>query len=158
VNGIHPTESLTLATQLSGKSRIVLDLFGGVTSQIGGAVNVDIRAGQGVRANISKGLPFRTHSVDEIIASGPRAEFLEEGARVLKKGGKIFINANAPNGFRFGLTNGRFPSTTRLNQLGLQVVQNFGSLPSRFSHLIFRRTDGSMIPTYQIRTTIYEKM
>ncbi len=43
-------------------------------------------------------LPFHENLVDKIIASGPRAAFLDEVARVLKKGGKVFINATARNG------------------------------------------------------------
>ncbi|MBI1925710.1 hypothetical protein HYR99_15835 [Candidatus Poribacteria bacterium] len=137
---------------------MVLDLFGGVTSQIRGAVNVDKIAAQGVRADIGKGLPFRSRSVNEIIASGPRAVFLDEAARVLKIGGKIVINATAHNGFRFGTRNGGFPSQQELDTLGLRVVQRFGVLPSQFSHLVFRLTNGTPIPNLSVKTTIFEKI
>jgi filamentous hemagglutinin len=48
---------------------IILDLFGGLTSQIPGAINVDRIAAQGIRTDISIGVPFHENSVDEIIAS-----------------------------------------------------------------------------------------
>ena len=79
------------------KDKAILDLFGGLTSQIPEAINVDKIAAQGIRTDISISLPFHDNSVDEIIASGPRAEFLDEAARVLKKCGKVFINATENN-------------------------------------------------------------
>ncbi len=137
---------------------IILDLFGGLTSQIPGAINVDRIAAQGIRTDISIGVPFHENSVDEIIASGPRAVFLDEAARVLKKDGKVFINATEHNGFRFGVRNGRFPSQQDLDRMGLCVIQRFGELPEKFSHLVFRSTNSIPIPNLAVRTTIFKKI
>jgi SAM-dependent methyltransferase len=136
----------------------VLDLFGGIKSQTHHTINVDRIALEGVRADINAGLPFRSNSIDEIVASGPRTVFLEDAARVLKKGGLLFINATTRNGFRFGTKNGRFPSQQELDRLGLRVLQQFGPLPDRFSHLVFRLTNGTPIPTQAVKTTIFEKV
>lgn len=140
------------------KNTVILDLFGGLTSQIPRAINIDKIAAQGIRTDISISLPFHENSVDEIIASGPRAIFLEEAARVLKIGGKVFINATERNGFRFGTRDGRFPSQQDLDRMGLAVIQRFGKLPERFSHLVFRLTNGIPIPSLAVRTTIFKKI
>ena len=126
-----------------------LDLFGGRVSQIPGAINVDLIATSGVRASTSA-LPFRSGSVAEVIASGPQASFLNEAARVLQPGGQLIINASKGNKF------GRLPSASVLEFLGLRVVQQ-GPLSSRFSHQVFRRTDGGVIPSSSVNTTILER-
>lgn len=133
------------------KAPVVLDLFGGTTSQISGAINVDIIATQGVRASTTA-LPFASGVAKEVIASGPRAEFLSEAARVLQSGGKIFINTSKGNRF------GKLPSSEVLQKLGLKVVQDRGPLLDRFKNLVFRREKGTVIPTESITTTILEKM
>jgi RHS repeat-associated protein len=54
--------------------QIIVDLFGGASSQIPGAINIDIRATSGIRASVSS-LPIASESVDIVVASGPRAPF-----------------------------------------------------------------------------------
>ncbi len=87
----------------------------------------------------------------EVIASGPRAAFLSEAARVLEPGGRIFINTtrNDP----FGLLKG-----VDLDAPGLRVVQELGPLAGRFANQTFRRTDGSVVPIDRVRTTILERV
>jgi ubiquinone/menaquinone biosynthesis C-methylase UbiE len=89
--------------------------------------------------------------VAEIIASGPRAPFLAEAARVLQPGGRILINATQGNAF------GRLPSVETLNHLQLHIIQYAELLRQRFAGHTFRRTDGSVIPTSAVRTTMLEK-
>jgi len=127
-----------------------LDLFGGRRSQVPNAINVDLVAEEGVRASATA-LPFRTGSIGEIVASGPRAPFLGEAARVLQPGGRLFINATKGNKF------GKLPAGSALERLGLRVVQDAGPLAPRFSGHTFRRTDGSVIPRSSVRTTILKK-
>jgi filamentous hemagglutinin len=141
-----------------GTNPIVLDLFGGRTSQIPGAINVDIIAEQGVRASASK-LPFASGSVDQIIASNPyipggsgMMDFLPGVAETLKPGGQIIINATQRNPF------GVLPSAQTLESLGLRVVQENGPLLPQFKNNVFRFTDGRIIPNNSVRTTILEKM
>jgi RHS repeat-associated protein len=73
-----------LAARGGAQSReIVVDLFGGASSQISGAINIDLRAQVGIRADAAS-LPIASESVDKVVASGPRAPFLDEASRVLK--------------------------------------------------------------------------
>jgi filamentous hemagglutinin len=134
-------------------------LFGGKTSQIPGAINVDIIAEQGVRASASK-LPFASGSVDQIVASNPyipggsgMMDFLPSTAEALKPGGQIIINATKGNKF------GNLPSAETLESLGLRVVQEKGPLLPQFENNVFRQTDGiKPIPNSSVRTTILEKI
>lgn len=134
----------------AASSEVTLDLFGGAHSKIAGAINVDTKAMSGVRAS-TEALPFKTGSVSEVIASGPQAPFLSEAARVLKPGGSIFINATKGNPF------GKLPSVEALQKLGLELVQKNGSLLQRFKSLTFKRTDGTLIPSESVKTTILKK-
>ena len=138
--------------------RVVLDLFGGKTSQIPGAINVDITATQGVRASATQ-LPFRAGIADEVIASNPyipggggMMAFLPEAAQTLKPGGQLIINATQRNPF------GVLPDAKALENLELRVVQENGPLLPRFESHTFRFTDGRIIPNTSVRTTILEKV
>jgi RHS repeat-associated protein len=142
------TEGIGATAKGSG---LTVDLFGGKTSQIPDAVNLDTIAEQGIRASATD-LPFATGSVSEIIASGPRSPFLEEASRVLEPGGRIYINATKGNKF------GSIPDAETLSELNLRVIQENGPLDSRFEDQVFRRTDGSVIPTEAVRTSILEKV
>lgn len=102
---------------------------------------------------------IQENSVDDIIASGPQAEFLEQAARILKPGERIYINANFSNRYRFGTTTGKKPPDDEtLSRLGLQLVRDEGSLDSRFSSLVFRRTDGTEIPRVTVKAVIFERI
>lgn len=137
---------------------ITLDLFGGKTSQIPEAINVDKIAESGIQTSIAELLPkLPRQSIDEIIASNPQAFFLEYAAPVLKPGGRIYINATKRNPF------GKLPNTENLEQLGLIVVQENAPLDTRFTtQKFFRETprnDGTLeIPLSSIKTTILEKI
>jgi ubiquinone/menaquinone biosynthesis C-methylase UbiE len=92
---------------------VTLDLFGGRTSQIPGATNVDIIATDGIKANALE-LPFVNGSIDEIIISNPylppdgmngmtkgkvRNQLLAEINRVLTDEGVVYINTQESNPF-----------------------------------------------------------
>jgi len=148
----HRYDENVSGSPLATKRGATLDLFGGRGSQIPGAINVDLIAasGRGVRAS-STALPFRSGSIGQIVASGPQAQFLSEAARVLRPGGRIFINATKGNKF------GKIPGAEVLEALGLRVVERAGPLLRRFSRQVFRRADGSVIPRGSVRTTILER-
>ena len=134
------------------QTTITLDLFGGSTSQISGAINVDLRAQSGVIADVTT-LPFADESVNQIVASGPRAPFLDEASRVLKPGGRIYINATVSNRFA------QLPDEGTLSSLRLRVVQEFGPLDPQFPGP-FLREDGTPVAggdLSKITTTILEK-
>ena len=135
----------------------IIEFFGGARSKIPGALNVDKVAEQGLRGNIADFLKFAKNqdilgTVDEIIASGPQADFLEASSELLKSGGRLIINATKGNPF------GKLPSGDRLKELGFKVIQKAGDLADEFKGQIFRRTDGSEIPTESVKTTILEKL
>lgn len=130
----------------------VLDLFGGEVSQIPGAINLDIVAKEGIQADVNSPLPFAANSFDEIIVSGPRTPFWVEAIRVLKPGGRIFINATPRNRFA------QLPEERILSQLGMRIIQVEEMLDPRFVEQTFRFSDGRLIPKESIRTTILEKL
>ena len=79
---------------------------------------------------------FPDNSVDEIIANGPQAEFLEEAARITKPGGKIYINANFSNRYRFGTRKGKKPPSEEvLDELGIRLVSVDGKLNPKFENI-----------------------
>jgi len=143
--------------KISDCEEIILDLFGGLSSQIPGAINYDMAAEEGIQGDVSQLLEiFPPNSVSEIIASGPQAFFLEQAAIILKSGGLIYINANRSNPFA------RLPDADTLNRLRLRVIVENGNLEPRFANQqFFRQTprpDSSYnIPLQTIRTTILEK-
>ncbi len=138
---------------------IVLDIFGGEASQNPEAINFDRVAEEGLRAEIAELVAiFPANSANEIIASGPRAPFLEAAASILKPGGLLYINANFGNRYRFGTSRGKKPPDAKtLSRLGLRLLRDEPSLDPRFNNLVFRREDGSEIPRETVRTVIFEK-
>ncbi|RCJ29408.1 hypothetical protein A6770_22000 [Nostoc minutum NIES-26] len=149
-----------IAQKIASGEKITLDLFGGETSQVPGAINFDIVAKEGIRGKVADLVNiFPKNSVHEIIANGPQAEFLGEVARILKPGGRIYINANYSNRYRFGTNRGKKPPDSEtLKELGLRLVQDDGSLDPRFADLEFRRTDGGEIRKDTVKTVIFEKL
>ena len=142
----------------TGGAPVVLDLFGGRTSQVPGAINVDIVAQDGVRASATQ-LPFGTATVDRIVASNPYLpggagimDWLPDAANALKSGGTLVINATELNRF------GRLPSADVLNNLGLRVVQAPGPLLPEFQGNVFRYTDGGAIPDGKVESTVLQKI
>ena len=140
----------------SGPS-VVLDLFGGKTSQVPGAVNVDVIAQDGVRASALQ-LPFRDASAGQVIASNPyipggsgMMDYLPEASRVLQQDGQLIINSTARNPF------GTLPDAQTLQDLGFTVVQDRGPLLPQFQNNVYRFTDGNPFPPNSMRTTILQK-
>jgi RHS repeat-associated protein len=129
---------------------IVLDLFGGASSQIPGAINIDIRATSGIKADVSS-LPIASESVNKVVASGPRAPFLDEASRVLKPGGRLYINYTIRNEF------GQLPDEGTLAALRLRPVSIGGPLDPQFSGQSFAFTDGTPINPSSVKTTVLEK-
>ena len=139
------------------KGEVILDFFGGATSELPGAISVDrIAEGPGnIRADISIGTPFPDGIADVVVASGPQSEFLAEAARVLKPGGRIYINANFSNPFNpFGKSK---VNEDVLSRLGLKIVVENGPLDSQFANQVFRRSDGVEILKQTVKTTIIEE-
>ncbi|MEG4535152.1 hypothetical protein [Microcoleus sp. D2_18a_D3] len=156
---LNITEGVEFITErLILGQNITLDLFGGKTSQIPEAINVDLIAESGIKTSIAELLPkLPRQSIDQIIASNPQAYFLEYAAPVLKLGGRIYINATKRNPF------GKLPNAETLEQLGLIVVQENAPLDTRFTNQKFSRetprNDGTLeIPLSSLKTTILEKI
>ncbi|HAT16100.1 MAG TPA: hypothetical protein DCS91_23430 [Microcoleaceae bacterium UBA11344] len=156
---LNITEGVELITnQLILGQNVTLDLFGGKTSQIPEAINVDLIAESGIKTSIAELLPkLPRQSIDQIIVSNPLAYFLEYAAPVLKPGGRIYINATKRNPF------GKLPNAETLEQLGLKVVQENAPLETRFTNQKFSRetprNDGTLeIPLSSLKTTILEKI
>lgn len=146
----------------TGGAKPTVELFGGKNAQTPGAINVDIRADiqSGIRADATK-LPFNDGSLGEVIATNPymgpggkMMDFLPEATRVVEPGGKIYINANGANRY------GKLPSQAELDSLGLRVVQDNGTLDSRFTGQTFFQSDG-VSPVKNIstmRTIVLERI
>ena len=139
------------------QENITLELFGGATGQLSGAINVDIIAEQGIKADLlTDGLSFiPNNSVEEIVTFNPFIprdaggagilDYLPEAARTIKPGRQI-IN---------GTTNNKFTKVKQsldLESLGLRVVEKQVPLLDRFSDLTFRRIDGSEIDKNLMKT------
>jgi hypothetical protein len=153
---IHPVAQS--APVITNPSPIVLDLFGGRTSQIKGAINVDMVAQEGVRASATQ-LPFSPAVADKIVASSPylpggsgMMDWLSGAAFTLKSGGTLIINATSQNKFA------QLPSAEVLETLGLKIVQSPGPILPEFKNNIFRYTDGGVIPSSKVLTTILRKI
>ncbi|NJK73911.1 MAG: hypothetical protein HC942_06960 [Microcoleus sp. SU_5_6] len=147
-----------IINKLALREAIILDLFGGQFSQVPNAINIDIIADSGIRASVADLLTkLPKNSIDEIIASNPQADFIEQAAIALKLGGRIYINATKGNPF------GRLPNSEILERLKLIVIQVNSPLAPRFAHQKFSRqtprSDGTLdIPIFSIKTTILEKI
>lgn len=77
--------------------------------------------------------------------------YLPESSRLLRVGGKMYINYTVRNPF------GVLPSRLELEQLGFRVIQQDAPLASRFLEQTFRLTDGKIIPAESMRTSILVK-
>ncbi|TKC94642.1 RHS repeat-associated core domain-containing protein, partial [Polyangium fumosum] len=155
-----------VATLLSNLGRkVVLDFFGGRASQVRGAINVDITAEQGIRADILKGVPLKTASADEILATNPfipglpngsnaMNTWLPEAARVLKPGGRITVTGNLGSN-KFA----RLPSEEDLQRLGLKLVRAPGPVTDpRLLAQTLRRIDGKEIKIEALQSYVLEKL
>jgi hypothetical protein len=138
--------------------------MGGPESQIPGALNIDAQClpGKGIKVpegpTVQTGLP--PNSVSEIVCSNPQAAFLEECARILRPGGKLYVNYTKGN--KFGLT--EKPGVIRpkyndpIAQEGLEVELAGGPLDPKFNCLKMARTDGTPFePGTSFYTTILTK-
>ncbi len=115
-----------------------IDLMGGKVSQLGGEfVNIDKMATKGINGDVTQLNKFiKPNSIDEIVCSNPQAEFLNECSKVMKPGGKIYINGTEKNTF-FNTIN-----ADKANSLGFRIIEEMRPLNSRFSSLEFYFTDG----------------
>jgi len=134
-----------------------VEFFGGENGFIPTALNVDIVAQTGFKGTIAEFAKEASRrglngTIDRIIASGPQALFLDEASQLLKPGGEIVINSSKGNKF------GKIPSVEKLQELGLEVIQEAGELLDEFQGQVFRRTNGSEIPKESIKTTILRKL
>jgi len=134
---------------------IILDLFGGPTSQLVGAINVDIIATEVYKLKLKLYL-LLTKALMKLCKWAASC-FLSEAARVLKVGGRLYINFSKGNAF------GKLPDAQILKQLELAIIQLSGPLEPQFLNYRFRRTsprpDGTVdIPINSIKTTILEKI
>ena len=141
----------------SSKGKKIVEFFGGKFGQVKEALNVDVVASQGIKGSIKDfaNLAMReglSGKIDKIVASGPQATFIEESARLLKSGGQLIINSTKGNKF------GKLPSAEKLEELGLKIIQQSGELLEEFKGQTFRRSDGSVIPSESVKTTILEKI
>ena len=149
---------------LESQDRLVLELFGGKTGKVEGAINVDRIAEKGIRADVivDKLSFISDNSIDEILVFNPYIpkeiggtgilDYLPEAARILKPGGLIIISGSRNNKFT------QINPSMDLAALSLQVVERQIPLPVRFTNLRFYRTDGSEIPKDKILTTILRKV
>ncbi|HLP91052.1 MAG TPA: DUF4157 domain-containing protein [Nostocaceae cyanobacterium] len=159
-----------VSDKIKSGDKIVIDLFGGKNSDIPGAINFDLVAEQGIKGNLSELTTiFPPNSVDEIIASGPQAEFLSEAAKILKPGGRIYINANFSNLYKYGIKMKpkKIPDFAEIEKtMGLRLVNgepnsfNFDNLRQepRFENLNFMTTDGREINKDTVKTLIFERI
>ncbi len=149
---------------LESQERLVLELFGGKTAKVEGAINVDRIAEKGIRADIiiDKLSFIPNNRVDEIIVFNPYIpkeiggngilDYLPEAARILKIGGEIIISGTRNNKFT------KINPSIDLALLDLQIRERQIPLLERFANLKFYRTDGSEIPKDKILTTILRKV
>lgn len=97
----------------SGKP-VILDFFGGETSQIKGALNIDPAATKGFKGTIEEFVQVAkknniTGNVDKIVANNPYgyADYVADAAQLLKKDGTITIRGTESNRFFNQVLNGK---------------------------------------------------
>lgn len=145
--------------------KVVLDFFGGRISKVKGAINVDIAAEAGIRADIVKGVPLKNAVADEILvtnpyipdaATGSKAAntWLPEAARVLKPGGRITVTGNLTKN-KFA----RLPSEEELKKLGLKIVGKPGPVTDpRLLTQTMHRIDGEVLKVEVLQSYVLEKV
>ena len=145
--------------------KVIVDLGGGKTSQIKGAINFDPLNKQkdGVSATVTnvkkhpidkeRTTPLPDSAIDVIYATGPRTPVYKDAARALKPGGQVVITGTYKNGNR------KVPNEVELAEIGLRVVQRDGAPPPELKDYIFRGADGRRMKKHQKQlTTILEKV
>ncbi|WP_144407538.1 hypothetical protein [Gynuella sunshinyii] len=141
---------------LADSKQLKVDLFGGETSQLKGAVNVDIDATIGVKADITGGLDFIPNgSTSQLSALNPyipgrknmfASDILAEAHRILEPGGEFTIAATKGNPY---VKIKQFPSENQLNNMGFDVVNyktpltQVDSYQNTFSNVSFGQTGGT---------------
>ena len=98
-----------IAEKIATGEPIVLDLFGGETSQNPGANKFRTcwRRKRAERKLPNWELFFQPIAQTRLSILGPRSPFLEAATIILKPGGLIDINANFANPYRFGTSGGK---------------------------------------------------
>jgi len=155
--------AISLLSSLGRK--VVVDLFGGRASQVKGAINVDIAAEDGIRADVMKGIPLKSSIVDEILvtnpyipgaATGSKAAntWLSEAARVLKPGGRMIVTGNLA-GNKFA----KLPSEEELKKLGLKLVGEPGPVTdARLLAQTMHRINGEVLRVETLQSYVLEKL
>ena len=131
-----------------------VDLFGGANTQVPGAINIDLFAKTGIKADIAQGLGFLpSGSAKSITAFNPftprKGQFmndvLDEARRVLQPGGEFIISATRNNPY---VAIKKFPTEVELNKMGFEVmhyrvpltkVENYAD---RFKKMEFSQSGG----------------
>jgi hypothetical protein len=144
---------------------VVVDLFGGARSQIPNAINVDIAATSGIRADITKGVPLPTAVADEVIVTNPYIKGLQEGAnasntwlseaaRLTRPGGRITVTG-ALNANKFA----RLPVAAELEKVGLKVVEAPHAVTdTRILAQKLFTTDGTPLDISKLQSYVLEKV
>jgi hypothetical protein len=136
---------------------VKIEPFGGKTGLLKDYINMDIAAERGIQTDLTQPIPLPSNVSQAVVnnpyINSPSANimsWLPNVAVVLKPGGRLIINGTSSNRF-VDLTN------VPLEQYGLRVVNESTSLAPEYNGLIFRSTDGQLIPTRLMKTTILEK-
>ncbi len=144
---------------------IVVDLFGGARSQIPGAINVDIAAVKGIRADVTKSIPLPAALADEVIVTNPYIKgaaqgsnaantWLSEATRILRPGGRMTVTG-AMEANKFA----RLPAAAELEKLGLRVVQQPQAVTdTRILAQKMFTTDGRPIDIGKLQSYVLEKV
>ena len=144
-----PANSWVYPRNWGGPRYKTVDLMGGRESQIPGALNIDAQCLPGKGLRVSEGTTVQTglpaNSVGEIVCSNPQAGFISECGRILRPGGRLYVNYTKGN--KFGLT--EKPGFIRpkycetIREAGLQVEGAGEPLHPKFNCLQMARTDGT---------------
>ena len=144
---------------------IVVDLFGGARSQIPGAINVDIAAVKGIRADVTKSIPLPAALADEVIVTNPYLKvaaqgsnaantWLSEATRILRPGGRMTVTG-AMEANKFA----RLPAAAELERLGLKVVQQPQAVTdTRILAQKLFTTDGRPLDISKLQSYVLERV